>query len=780
MNLQDFKEQNDRYWKIIEKQRKIIQNLQKTVTQLTAENDHLQKKNKEYLTQFDSVAHHPLSVVEANLPVPPPRSPYRVHKEQKRPPVLQLKTSNHRVVSIPSPTISRRSSLSPNGKSRTSHLDKQRTLKSSKSEPSTPIKPRTPRFESLMMSNQQTKITTPVLSNFSNIQFNVVNSSIHIDEKGKEVPLFTIGIIQLKENYEIWRIEKNLNDFLNLDAHLKEGTMAHLKRLPDKVMTHVPAKVDERKAMIEEYLQHAITLRTVDLRIISAFLSTDQICQLPIQADNVVKHGHLTKRGKNFGGWMSRYFILDHTGLLKYYESKDGQFLGTISLIDSQIGCQPQGHDNFRHAFLILEPRTNGTNYKHIFCASSDDERDSWVEALRYYTQKLHITEDVMNSFFCEDVGMTGVLEPSSSTESASMVRKRPSMDNIFHYFGRRASKDLTSPKDDFQEDTEEVRKPKQRASKKTFWKKKMFSNSTFDAHPIDYKHMLDDYEETKGDSQVFGIPLQNAVMVARVYDQYQLPAIVHRCIEYMEMKDALVEEGIYRLSGSAALMKSLKKRFNDDGDVKILQDKEYHDVHAVAGLLKMWLRELPENILTESLLIEFSQSFDFSDRQTKVSKVGKLVSLLPLVNYTLLRSLCAHLIRVIENSDQNKMTLKNISIVFSATLDIPSSIFNLLLVEFDYIFLTDRCSYQTPPNTASRLQYYSLKREEDRLRRNSTHYQDNTPKDFISLEKQLNAVIDDISNHDEEAYYSDGELEVAYFATRYAVSKPEEAGLCF
>lgn len=42
---------------------------------------------------------------------------------------------------------------------------------------------------------------------------------------------------------------------------------------------------------------------------------------------------------------------------------------------------------------------------------------------------------------------------------------------------------------------------------------------------------------------------------------------------------------------------------------MKLLEDKEYHDVHAIAGLLKMWLRELPESILTEALLAEFLQS---------------------------------------------------------------------------------------------------------------------------------------------------------------------------
>lgn len=41
------------------------------------------------------------------------------------------------------------------------------------------------------------------------------------------------------------------------------------------------------------------------------------------------------------------------------------------------------------------------------------------------------------------------------------------------------------------------------------------------------------------------------------------LPAIVFRCIQYLEAKKAELEEGIYRLSGSSAVIKSLKDRFN-------------------------------------------------------------------------------------------------------------------------------------------------------------------------------------------------------------------------
>lgn len=58
----------------------------------------------------------------------------------------------------------------------------------------------------------------------------------------------------------------------------------------------------------------------------------------------------------------------------------------------------------------------------------------------------------------------------------------------------------------------------------------------------------------------VFGIALQDSLAIAQIAN---LPAIVFRCIEYLEAKKADQEEGIYRLSGSSAVIKNLKDRFN-------------------------------------------------------------------------------------------------------------------------------------------------------------------------------------------------------------------------
>ena len=54
---------------------------------------------------------------------------------------------------------------------------------------------------------------------------------------------------------------------------------------------------------------------------------------------------------------------------------------------------------------------------------------------------------------------------------------------------------------------------------------------------------------------------LQESLDVAEIAS---LPAVVFRCIQYLEAKRADQEEGIYRLNGSTAVIKALKDRFNN------------------------------------------------------------------------------------------------------------------------------------------------------------------------------------------------------------------------
>lgn len=150
------------------------------------------------------------------------------------------------------------------------------------------------------------------------------------------------------------------------------------------------------------------------------------------------------------------------------------------------------------------------------------------------------------------------------------------------------------------------------------------------------------------------------------------------------------------------------------------------------------------------------------------MNELGRLVSMLPFANYTLLRTLTAHLIRVVQNSDTNKMTVRNMGIVFSPTLGIPAGIFSLFLSEFDYIFWTND---QAVTNTAEEPVYQGLEPSsgglspppedmeslhptqpaplvgrrrvhhiisDGRSNRNSVHYMDGAPPSIVNLEKGL------------------------------------------
>ncbi|CAO3574636.1 unnamed protein product [Mortierella alpina] len=188
---------------------------------------------------------------------------------------------------------------------------------------------------------------------------------------------------------------------------------------------------------------------------------------------------------------------------------------------------------------------------------------------------------------------------------------------------------------------------------------------------------------------QVFGVTLEQAIDQARVQPGYELPAVVYRCIEYLNAHKAQLEEGIYRLNGSSAVIKSLKDRFNHDGDVALLASEDYYDIHAVAGLLKLFLRDLPASVLTRELHRDFLQVIELPNRGDRVNELTRLVACLPEANYTLLRALTAHLIDIVENADVNKMTARNVGIVFSPTLGIPAGVFALLMSDFDQIFHT-------------------------------------------------------------------------------------------
>jgi len=358
------------------------------------------------------------------------------------------------------------------------------------------------------------------------------------------------------------------------------------------------------------------------------------------------KTGYLTKKGKSFGGWSSRYFVLDGPEL-KYYAEPAGQLIGSIQLENARIARQnnertPDSSD-YKHAFLVVEAKTEGpsSSVKHVLCAANDASRDGWIEALLPYTTgQVREPAGMLNTYNPEKRKPSPVISgPGLNVDTIdalravgyeSTVAAQPplmSAQPLPNPFASSLSIDSPSsstsalgiPASTNRElSFEEVAPAPVKSSKRGHSKKRSIfgfrtkqsaeddnsSNST----PQRHGRSLSRHLPTSGKSSsrvVFGAPLAEAAKHFPPRDvDVLLPSPVYRCIEYLEYKSASDEEGIFRLSGASSVIKTLKERFNNEGDVKLVDGKHY-DVHAVASVLKAYLRELPESVLTSSLLVD-------------------------------------------------------------------------------------------------------------------------------------------------------------------------------
>lgn len=93
------------------------------------------------------------------------------------------------------------------------------------------------------------------------------------------------------------------------------------------------------------------------------------------------------------------------------------------------------------------------------------------------------------------------------------------------------------------------------------------------------------------------------------------------------------------------------------------------NDINSVATLLKNFLRDLPDPLLTNNQYQSFVQAAKYEDPILRRDALHQDINSLPDPNYATLRVLVLHLHRVSTNSDINKMTMQNLAIVFGPTV---------------------------------------------------------------------------------------------------------------
>lgn len=125
--------------------------------------------------------------------------------------------------------------------------------------------------------------------------------------------------------------------------------------------------------------------------------------------------------------------------------------------------------------------------------------------------------------------------------------------------------------------------------------------------------------------------------------------------------------EGLFRISASRLEVDTYRRAIDDGNEI----DFSTLQPHTVANLIKLYLRELPEPLLTFQLYEKFqavSLEIDPNPEES-ILKIRELLSFLPPCNKELIKQLTQFLARVSSFSEINKMNAENLGIVFEPTL---------------------------------------------------------------------------------------------------------------
>lgn len=161
-------------------------------------------------------------------------------------------------------------------------------------------------------------------------------------------------------------------------------------------------------------------------------------------------------------------------------------------------------------------------------------------------------------------------------------------------------------------------------------------------------------------DSKLFGVPLTNLCLA----EGAKIPIQIEQLITKIEML-ALYTEGIYRKSGVNSKIRELKQKMSET-PIGAEIDYESYNVHVLANVLKSFLREMPEPLLSFDRYDDFLRASDLPDTNVRVQTLLSLIKKLSAAHHFLLERLIFHLALVAQREKHNRMSASSLSIVFA------------------------------------------------------------------------------------------------------------------
>ncbi|KAM3719677.1 GEM-interacting protein [Dirofilaria immitis] len=185
-------------------------------------------------------------------------------------------------------------------------------------------------------------------------------------------------------------------------------------------------------------------------------------------------------------------------------------------------------------------------------------------------------------------------------------------------------------------------------------------------------------FSDSSRRTSVFGVPLSNQLNG----HSRLVPFVLERCVDELQ-KRGLKVKGIYRTCGVKSKIEQICEDFERTKSGSEVDLSSYHPMN-IASVVKLYLRKLPEPLLTHELYdewISLAEKNLIEEDLEIVVHIRSLIKKLPAKNMDVLQFLLLHLKRVTWFEMDNLMTASNLGAVITPSMiwkhPSPSSTYN-------------------------------------------------------------------------------------------------------
>uniref|UniRef100_A0A8C1CBH0 SLIT-ROBO Rho GTPase-activating protein 2 n=1 Tax=Cyprinus carpio carpio TaxID=630221 RepID=A0A8C1CBH0_CYPCA len=145
------------------------------------------------------------------------------------------------------------------------------------------------------------------------------------------------------------------------------------------------------------------------------------------------------------------------------------------------------------------------------------------------------------------------------------------------------------------------------------------------------------------------------------------IPLIVQSCIRFINLY-GLQHQGIFRVSGSQVEVNDIKNSF-ERGNDPLTDEENNHDINSVAGVLKMYFRNLDNPLFPKEKFNDLIACVRTESLFERALSIRKILTTTPRPALVVMRYLFAFLNHLSQYSDENMMDPGNLAICFGPTL---------------------------------------------------------------------------------------------------------------